>query len=97
MFVTARIAIRLIGPVLALALLPATARAAVSVSPPEPSTDSPTGVVEALMFGAEAPKLTETAEPGVTADVPEPATWAMMLVGFGLVGLYLRGCRGLAA
>jgi hypothetical protein len=23
-------------------------------------------------------------------DVPEPATWAMMLTGFGLIGLALR-------
>lgn len=94
---TARISIRLIGPVLALALLPSVGRAAVSVSPPEPATDAATGVVESLMFGAEAPKLTEAAEPGLAGDVPEPATWAMMLVGFGLIGAYLRGCRSLAA
>ena len=26
--------------------------------------------------------------------VPEPATWAMMIVGFGLVGTMLRGAQG---
>ena len=29
----------------------------------------------------------------VTAAVPEPATWAMMIAGFGAVGLALRGRR----
>lgn len=93
---TARLRIRLIGPVLALALLPASGHAAVSVSPPEQPTDATTGVVETLMFGEEAPTLTEAAEPGLAADVPEPATWALMLAGFGLAGLYLRTCRRLA-
>jgi hypothetical protein len=27
---------------------------------------------------------------GLTASVPEPATWAMMIVGFGMVGGALR-------
>jgi len=26
--------------------------------------------------------------------VPEPATWAMMIVGFGVVGSTLRAARG---
>ena len=30
-------------------------------------------------------------------DVPEPATWAMMLVGFGALGAVLRRRRGLTA
>jgi hypothetical protein len=30
---------------------------------------------------------------GVIAGVPEPATWAMMLLGFGAVGWTLRGSR----
>lgn len=31
---------------------------------------------------------------GVTGAVPEPATWAMMILGFGLVGAALRQRRG---
>ena len=30
---------------------------------------------------------------GGAAAAPEPAAWAMMLAGFGLVGLTLRGRR----
>lgn len=33
----------------------------------------------------------------VTAAVPEPATWAMMLIGFGAIGLSVRRKRNLAA
>lgn len=49
--------------------------------------------------------LSFTSAPGVTdtisadfepASVPEPATWAMMIVGFGAVGATLRRRRGLA-
>jgi hypothetical protein len=32
-----------------------------------------------------------------SATVPEPATWAMMLVGFGAVGATLRARRGMAS
>ncbi|VXC86980.1 PEPxxWA-CTERM sorting domain-containing protein [Sphingomonas sp. 8AM] len=31
---------------------------------------------------------------GITGAVPEPATWAMMILGFGLVGAALRQRRG---
>lgn len=31
--------------------------------------------------------------PPVATDVPEPATWTMMMIGFGLVGGTLRGIR----
>ena len=34
---------------------------------------------------------------GTAAAVPEPATWAMMLIGFGGLGAALRGSRRLAA
>ncbi|HWY61451.1 MAG TPA: PEPxxWA-CTERM sorting domain-containing protein [Rhizomicrobium sp.] len=30
---------------------------------------------------------------GFTSGVPEPATWAMMLIGFGAVGFAMRGSR----
>jgi hypothetical protein len=30
---------------------------------------------------------------GFTSGVPEPATWAMMLIGFGAVGFMMRGSR----
>jgi hypothetical protein len=32
---------------------------------------------------------------GVTAGVPEPASWAMMILGFGAAGALLRRRRGL--
>lgn len=32
--------------------------------------------------------------PPVPAAVPEPATWAMMLAGIGLMGAVLRSARG---
>jgi hypothetical protein len=39
-------------------------------------------------------KLTSLAVTSVPAAVPEPATWAMMLVGFGAIGGTLRSRRG---
>ena len=35
--------------------------------------------------------------PGVTGAVPEPATWAMMLIGFGAIGVSLRRRRKVTA
>ena len=35
--------------------------------------------------------------PAVTSAVPEPATWAMMIAGFGLAGAAIRRRNGLAA
>lgn len=34
--------------------------------------------------------VTATSSPVVAAGVPEPATWAMLILGFGLVGASLR-------
>ncbi len=34
---------------------------------------------------------------GLAGTVPEPASWALMLIGFGAAGSALRGRRGLAA
>jgi hypothetical protein len=31
---------------------------------------------------------------GLTGNIPEPATWAMMICGFGLLGAALRRTRG---
>lgn len=39
----------------------------------------------------------ETANFAVTAAVPEPATWAMMLIGFGAVGATMRRRRRTAS
>jgi hypothetical protein len=33
----------------------------------------------------------------IPSGVPEPATWAMFLIGFGAVGWTLRGCRNASA
>ena len=43
-------------------------------------------------------EMTGTADAAaVPGGVPEPATWAMMLMGFGGLGALLRRRRGLAA
>ncbi len=47
---------------------------------PNPAGFSPSIVLDNLSFGSA----------NVTAPVPEPATWAMMLVGFGMVGAAVR-------
>lgn len=49
----------------------------------------PTGSVR--LFGID--NLTFTLD-AVTPAVPEPASWAMMIAGFGLTGLLLRSRRG---
>jgi len=35
--------------------------------------------------------------PAAVTDVPEPASWALMICGFGLAGFSLRSRRGAAA
>lgn len=49
--------------------------------------------------GIEVANLPERIDsrPAVTAAVPEPGTWAMMLAGFGLVGVIVRRRRLRAA
>ena len=42
---------------------------------------------------ATAPGATVTATTAITAAVPEPATWAMMLIGFGAMGVSMRRRR----
>jgi hypothetical protein len=43
--------------------------------------------------------LMEFSSPGTAeiSGVPEPATWAMMLVGVGVLGAVMRGARARAA
>lgn len=41
--------------------------------------------------------LTITDTPPSVGAVPEPATWAMMLLGFGLIGATLRRGRAVSA
>ena len=31
--------------------------------------------------------------PGPVGALPEPATWAMLILGFGIIGQVLRGSR----
>jgi hypothetical protein len=47
------------------------------------------GDYQACAIGEVAFRSTDT----VTPAVPEPGTWAMMLLGFGAVGFSLRGRR----
>ena len=71
---------------------------------PTLSFDGNTDALDAYIAGyvAQAPSLTGSAyallsDDGSTQDfvigVPEPATWAMMILGFGLIGLTLRSQR----
>ena len=72
--------------------------------PSTPVTGSPWASV--WLIGAEPKDAISVRNDGfklsslvVTADVPEPATWGMMVLGFGLVGSAIRRSRkfGLAA
>jgi hypothetical protein len=49
-----------------------------------------------VAFEFDSFAATEVITPGGGA-VPEPATWAMLLAGFGLVGVSARRRRALAA
>jgi hypothetical protein len=48
-----------------------------------------TGTQATLYFGDYSPHSTYVID-NVVAAVPEPATWAMMLIGFGGIGSALR-------
>ena len=63
------------------------------------------GHTGAFRFGALPGGLSYTSESGtfltglggvVGGGVPEPATWAMMITGFGLIGMAMRRRRVLA-
>jgi len=50
-----------------------------------------------IRFGGNYLLLAATAQGGATGGTPEPATWALMIGGFGLAGASLRRRRALAA
>jgi len=52
-------------------------------------TDSSGANITGVEFSTSQPAF-EADNLSVAGGVPEPATWAMMLIGFGLVGLQLR-------
>jgi hypothetical protein len=59
-------------------------------------------VTEKYVIHANAFKISESTSPSIIFEglgntVPEPATWAMMLVGFGGMGALLRNRRRMAA
>ena len=57
-----------------------------------PNTDSSYSV----NLTSNGNSLTAYARIGAGAPVPEPATWAMMILGFGLVGFAVRRSRSMA-
>jgi len=46
-----------------------------------------------LIFGPGAGSFNSTVS--ITAAVPEPATWGMMLIGFGMIGAVIRRRKAL--
>jgi len=60
------------------------------------TTDAPTfvtGTYDLEDFAGAAYTLVIAEAGGPAPDVPEPASWAMMIAGFGLAGAALRGAR----
>lgn len=55
------------------------------------------GVYDSVLLGAsQAGRLTVTDLGGAGGAVPEPATWAMMIIGFGAAGSMIRRRRAVA-
>lgn len=54
-----------------------------------PTTGKPTSALRTFR-AVSGGSFSSDPEPSVTAAVPEPATWAMMLMGFGIVGAAMR-------
>ena len=50
-----------------------------------------------IRFGGDYLLLAATAEGRATAGVPEPATWAMMIIGFGAAGSMIRRRKAVVA
>lgn len=57
---------------------------------PPGSNSPPPGGGGGIVVPPETPTVPQTP---VTPAVPEPATWAMMLLGFGMIGFTLRRAR----
>jgi hypothetical protein len=61
------------------------------------TVDNRTGIVDASVFDVVSFSVAPfVAGPGVGA-VPEPASWTMLIAGFGLAGAAMRRSRRLAA
>jgi PEP-CTERM motif len=61
---------------------------------PQPQPHAKLDALRAEAFGLDSIRVTLNE---VTPGVPEPATWAMMLIGFGAVGYSMRRQRKGAA
>ena len=88
--------------VVILALTPQTQSGGGFVSAPHQFGESqgeggPFGGPDAGGLGNEGPGSNGGPGPVGAAAVPEPATWAMMIAGFGMVGALLRRRTGLIA
>ena len=59
-------------------------------SPPSFTPVNATNVVVSALNGDAEYGIGEVEFSGTAAAVPEPSTWVMMLLGFGLVGCWLR-------
>lgn len=57
------------------------------------SRNAMTGTYELMLGEVGAPKATLTFAPTVSGAVPEPATWGMMILGFGAIGFAMRRRR----
>lgn len=67
-----------------------------AVGPTDPST--PPGTTDPtapplITDPATPPGTTDPVTPGPVSPVPEPATWLMMILGFGFIGAMLRRAR----
>ncbi len=69
-----------------------TSPAMAAISTPSPDSDSTSSRPGLNTFIAEHPIILING-PGPNAVVPEPATWALLITGFGLVGAIVRRQR----
>nr|NUR36848.1 PEPxxWA-CTERM sorting domain-containing protein [Sphingomonas sp.] len=66
-----------------------------TIVPPGPPGETPPGDVPPVIVPPGTPNTPDV--PPVTPPVPEPATWAMMLLGFAMIGWAIRRDRRGAA